>query len=71
MMIFFNTTKLQNKQAHVLCSSVALEEFLDLLELEFCSFELERYMYLILIRCFNLNNLHIIFLLIHYKIDAK
>ena len=60
------------KQAHVLRSSDALEEFLDLLELEFCSFELERYryIYLILISCFNLDNLHIIFLLI-YKIDAR
>ena len=59
-----------NKQAHVLCSSDALEKFLDLLELEFCSFVLERYMYLILLRCFNLDNLHNFFL-IYYKIDAK
>ena len=30
------------KQAHVLRSSDALEKFLDLLELEFCSFVLEK-----------------------------
>ena len=56
---------------HVLCSSDALEEFLDLLELDFFSFVPERYMYLNLLRCFNLDNLHIIFLLIHYKTDVR
>ena len=43
----------RNQQAHVLRSSDAPEVFLDLLELEFCSFVFERY--LILLRCFNLD----------------
>ena len=56
----------------MLRSSDALEEFLDLLELEFSYFVLKRYMYLIFLRCFNLDNLNIIFLLnIYYKIDAR
>ena len=54
----------------MLRSSDAPEEFLDLFELEFCFFVLERYMYLVLLRCLNLDNLHIIFLLSLYKIDA-
>ena len=38
----FLMVKTQGEQAHVLRSSDALEEFLDLLELEFCSFVLSR-----------------------------
>ena len=60
----------QCKQAHVLRSSDALEEFLDLLGLESCSFVLERYMCLILLRCFNLDTLHII-ILINYNTVAR
>ena len=60
---------IQTKQAHVLSSSDALDGFLDLLELEFCSLVFEVYMYLILLRCFIVDNLNIIFLIIHYNLD--
>ena len=45
----------QIQQAHVLRSSDALEKFLDLLELEFCSFVLQRTIYMILLCFFGFN----------------
>jgi len=52
-----------------MCYDDAPEGFLDL-ELEFCYFVLERYRYMVLLKCFNLDHLHII-VLIYYKIDAR